>query len=598
VLSEFLGEAFLSKNTLRWKLRRMQPVDYARALHRLLPVSLLLALMLASLLQPANAADPVTLVVGGKKVAFLVSPFVGDDGQVYSPVDLVRVLGGDFKPNPGQTTVTVTPASGPSFTLPYIAVKGRFCVSVDAMGKALGATVIWSPARKTMELRARIKQVRVTGGVLEVATSYPIYFHRLDSRDPNEIDVDFYGLDSTAGVTDLKALGEDVRSAQWINPDPSTSRLILHVGQAGMGRIDTSTPSNRIRIAVAPAGLTAPPNQNSEQAEEDKSPNGDQAEIPARPSGPLEITGVTVSVVSESLTQVIVQATAPAVFRTISLTGPDRLALDLTGAALNPAVKNVSVPQNKVVRNIRSGTLSEGATQFGRIVVDLARATDFSVTTQMGPEGATYLINLRTGVARMPVSSAGLNGKIIMIDPGHGGMDSGAVGVGGLLEKDLALAIATKLRDVLQSNGAIVYMTRHDDTFIPLAERPRLGIAAHADYFISVHCDSAGTVNAHSGTTIYYHANNPVCRRLAQDIGGRVGETSGIPPLGTKSDTIRFQTGFAVLRGSPMPAVLVECGYVNCEADLAKLADAACQSRIANGIAAGLIDFNAEAGAR
>ena len=78
---------------------------------------------------------------------------------------------------------------------------------------------------------------------------------------------------------------------------------------------------------------------------------------------------------------------------------------------------------------------------------------------------------------------------------------------------------------------------------------------------------------------------------MAADISARVAEASGIPQDGIKSDTIRFAQGFGVLRGSPMPAVLVECGYVNDSGDVRKLQDPDTQQRIAKGIAAGLGDF-------
>ena len=90
---------------------------------------------------------------------------------------------------------------------------------------------------------------------------------------------------------------------------------------------------------------------------------------------------------------------------------------------------------------------------------------------------------------------------------------------------------------------------------------------------------------------MYFHAQNPLCRRMAADISARVAEVSGIPQDGVKSDTIRFATGFGVLRGSPMPAVLVECGYVNNSHDVRKLQDPDTQQRIAEGIVAGLRDF-------
>ena len=150
------------------------------------------------------------------------------------------------------------------------------------------------------------------------------------------------------------------------------------------------------------------------------------------------------------------------------------------------------------------------------------------------------------------------------------------------------------MRDVLTQNGATVLMTRNDDTLPSVMARPQFANDHHADYFVSIHCDSSGGQNSHAGTTVYFHAQNGLCRLMAADIGRRVSENSGIPYNGVKSDTIRFATGFGVLRGSEMPAVLVETGYMNNDSDLAKLRDDATQQKIAEGIVAGLRDFIAD----
>ena len=227
------------------------------------------------------------------------------------------------------------------------------------------------------------------------------------------------------------------------------------------------------------------------------------------------------------------------------------------------------------------------------------------MTHQDGPDGTTiYAINLQAPPPPMaarpfapfaPSFGASLAGKVIIVDPGHGGKDSGTVGLGGLQEKMLNLAIGLKLRDALEQNGATALMTRDTDVFIPLQDRPQLAISHNADLFISVHCDQIGPINSHSGTTVYFHAWNPIDRRLAADISADVAQSSGLPADGTKSDMMqyggRFATGYAVLRGSPMPAVLVECGYLNNASDLTRLTDPDTQRRIATGIVAGIRDF-------
>src|SRR6202000_1678446 len=93
--------------------------------------------------------------------------------------------------------------------------------------------------------------------------------------------------------------------------------------------------------------------------------------------------------------------------------------------------------------------------------------------------------------AMMGTAPGGGGGKkIVVIDPGHGGIDSGTEGVNGLLEKDLVLAEGLRLAKVLRAKGYSVFMTRDKDIFIPLRERVAFSRAHHADLFISLHADS------------------------------------------------------------------------------------------------------------
>ncbi len=93
--------------------------------------------------------------------------------------------------------------------------------------------------------------------------------------------------------------------------------------------------------------------------------------------------------------------------------------------------------------------------------------------------------------------------RLLMIDPGHGGHDPGAIGLVGTHEKDITLDIARRMADTLSGQpGITVKLTRDEDVFLPLEERVRLGREAHADLFLSVHADSAPNSSAH-GLSVY-----------------------------------------------------------------------------------------------
>ncbi|MDE2127735.1 MAG: N-acetylmuramoyl-L-alanine amidase [Armatimonadetes bacterium] len=228
-----------------------------------------------------------------------------------------------------------------------------------------------------------------------------------------------------------------------------------------------------------------------------------------------------------------------------------------------------------------------------RIDVTTTRVAGFTVDESRG----AIVLNLRT-----PRHSGGtLQGKLIVVDPGHGGTSTGATGHDGrgvVYEKNIALAIALRLRDALEAQGANVLMTRDADVNVDLYERPRMADAAHADFFVSIHNDSNGTPNSASGTSTYYHLSDPSSHALAECVQRDVSAVTGLPSRGALSDGIMYAHGFAVLRMSTMPAILVEVAYINNQRDLAHLENSDFQENVAQAICQGLSDYVAGVGGR
>jgi N-acetylmuramoyl-L-alanine amidase len=103
---------------------------------------------------------------------------------------------------------------------------------------------------------------------------------------------------------------------------------------------------------------------------------------------------------------------------------------------------------------------------------------------------------------RLPVP----NGKVlVVIDPGHGGKDSGAPGLGGLLEKDVVLPISTKLARILQQNGIQVVLTRDADFFVELQGRVDIAKRVNATLFVSIHANSVDNRSDVNGLEVYYY---------------------------------------------------------------------------------------------
>ncbi len=219
----------------------------------------------------------------------------------------------------------------------------------------------------------------------------------------------------------------------------------------------------------------------------------------------------------------------------------------------------------------------------------------------------------------------GLKVRRVVIDPGHGGHDTGTVGADGTKEKDVALAIARKLRTVLTEQGLEVVLTRETDHFVRLEERARLANVARGDLFISVHCNSLPQRHIRGIET---YTLNLASDRYAIRLAARENATSEkgmsdlrflLADLATRANTeesvrlaTQVQSGliskltakdrrirdlgtkealFYVLLGTKMPAILVETGFLSNAEEEKRLASPTYQEDVARAIAAGVQDF-------
>lgn len=151
--------------------------------------------------------------------------------------------------------------------------------------------------------------------------------------------------------------------------------------------------------------------------------------------------------------------------------------------------------------------------------------------------------------------------KVIIIDPGHGGLDSGAISEDGIQEKDIVLDIARNMirwnNDLLESKYDI-YMTRNKDTLISLDDRTKLAKHLKPDIFISLHCNHNNDSSI-TGIETYTYDDNELSLRIAQTISKKLNQKLGFKARETK------QANFQVLRETRehCPAVLLELGYLS-----------------------------------
>ncbi len=190
----------------------------------------------------------------------------------------------------------------------------------------------------------------------------------------------------------------------------------------------------------------------------------------------------------------------------------------------------------------------------------------------------------------------GLAGKVIVIDAGHGGNDSGAIGPTGVMEKTVTLNIALRLQKLLEAEGATVYMTRSTDTEVSpkganasdieeLQARCDVANNHDADIFISIHNDSF-TNGAAKGTTGYYYSRGSAkSRDLADKVRSGVIDQIGTQSRGTQS------CNFYVVKHTDMPATLVEVAFISNPEEEKLLNSADGAQKAAQGIADGIADY-------
>jgi N-acetylmuramoyl-L-alanine amidase len=185
------------------------------------------------------------------------------------------------------------------------------------------------------------------------------------------------------------------------------------------------------------------------------------------------------------------------------------------------------------------------------------------------------------GVPFAPTATGPLSGKFVIIDPGHGGKDSGAE-VGSDREKDINLSVALKLVELLRAHGAKVVMTRADDTFIELDDRAGLSNKLKPDIFLSVHTNANDKTNIH-GVEAYYYASSgqPLAQSIADALVSGLSEQFNW----VEKDNLR------VLDQNTRVASLAEIGYLTYGPSRALLMQPSYQQKIADSLYKGVENY-------
>ncbi|MBJ2233345.1 N-acetylmuramoyl-L-alanine amidase [Pseudomonas fluorescens] len=344
---------------------------------------------------------------------------------------------------------------------------------------------------------------------------------------------------------------------------------------------------------------------------------------------------------SDDKLRLVFDLSGPVQYKTFSLTSPDRLIIDLSGAGLSGDFSQLAL-KNSGITSIRSGHFGQSDT---RIVLDLVEPMQLNSFVLPPREGQGHRLVLDlTNATRAPRQIAAEPAPlvapvdkahpkrdiIVVVDPGHGGKDPGAIGSKGQREKDVVLSIAQLLAKRLKrEKGFDVKLVRNDDFFVPLRKRVDIARQHKADMFISVHADAAPRLTA-SGASVYAlsegGATSATARFMAQRENGAdlLGATTllnlkdkdpmlagvildmsmnatiasslqlGSSVLGSLQNITSLhqkrveQAGFAVLKSPDVPSILVETGFISNPRDAQRLVTARHQQAVADGLFEGL----------
>lgn len=340
-------------------------------------------------------------------------------------------------------------------------------------------------------------------------------------------------------------------------------------------------------------------------------------------------------------TRFVLDMSAQVEYEIFVLADPYRVVIDLP--EVNWGLDHGVEPRSALVSGYRFGLFRPGN---ARMVIDVTRPVVIEKSFLLGPgdgrghrlvidlkpvDRASFMAALRraepapvppSGAMRVPQPQEHDQRKTIAIDPGHGGVDPGVIGISGVREKEITLAVGRELAKALRETGRYrVVMTREDDVFVQLRERIQIAQRAGADLFISLHADSIRNrqVRGASVYTLSERASDKEAAALAAkenradliagidlsdqsqtvarillDLSQRMTmNESAVFARGLVTDlgkttrllrnTHRF-AGFAVLKAPEIPSVLVEMGYLSNQTDERLLGQPAHQRQLADAI--------------
>jgi N-acetylmuramoyl-L-alanine amidase len=442
-------------------------------------------------------------------------------------------------------------------------IRDRTIVPLRFVSEALGAKVRWDSASRLININIPAEEERLGGkliveGDLVNIRSGPGISHdiltqvsrgtRLPALDRN---ADWYQVQLPGGKMGWIVSWYVKEDAA---PSPASPEIPEKTGdenkkagseeqkESDNGQAGQTKATTKDNNGTTPLGVSIG-NEENKRTEPDKQDNNKQTAI----------IKVTVNQENE-VTMVKITSDQKIIYKIFRLRAPDRLVMDIynVSPADLPASQNIN---SKAISTLRIGWFSRDP-DITRLVFDLKEQALYKVETSLQQDKITLDIFI-------PNIKDTLKGKIIVLDPGHGGVDPGAIGQTlGLKEKDVNLEVARRAARLLNSYSAKVILTRSGDEYIDLGERTQKANSMHADLFISIHMNANSSTQL-KGTSTYYTLRSKDAERLtkSRQLAGHI-QNALLSTLQLDDKSIR-QADFVVLRETTMPAVLIEAAFLS-----------------------------------
>jgi N-acetylmuramoyl-L-alanine amidase len=524
--------------------------------------AMLAAILLTALSAHAGTLTSVKLRVGGKELA-LKTPAVFDGREVYIPLEALQAFRAGYTVTRREETAVVTVTAGPTFEVP-LARPGKLpMVPLSALIKPLKVDFELQDA--TCEVFPQGKKPIAEGEKEKPApTLRPNDPATHRTSDP---------VQSPQALENLASRGGSAKQP----PGAAISRK--PTGDEAPAAKNTETQTGTGADATAETGNQSEGTQGPTQPAPQPQPTN------IKPfSGGVRIQDVAFDAIDTTHARLRIKTSGKTASYAQLLQDPSRLAIDIPNSAVEMEQSELAV-EHPFASALRVEPGEKPNTT--RVSLELSKLVSYRVLPA-GPDGITVNLGLPKGAGRK------MSDLIIVVDPGHGGKD----GINPLgckrwhngqciLEKNLTLSIANRVKRILEEAGATVIMTRTTDVNVDLKQRPGIATKNNADLFVSIHIDDVDS-SSPSGTTTYYHMDDPSSRVLAHSIVQHIAKVSGLPNRRARSDSVLYGNGLAVLRHSTVPSTLVEVGFLSNPRDRAKMVKSEFQQTVAEAIARGI----------